>query len=361
MATEPGTQEPAHAPARLKRLQQAFAAEHFREQIDALAEMTHSLLDEARGANSPVTRWTRPRELREQLEAVPVGEVQQLFDVVAQRSIRLQHPRFLGHQISPPAPIAAAAALLVDLLNNGMGVYEMGMAGTVMEREVVSLLAAKYGFPAESAAGFFTSGGSLANLTALLAARARMVPNAWAQGCPHGTILVSAAAHYCVDRAVRIMGWGEEGLTRVPVDDQFRMRTDLLESCFRQATDQGRQVVAVVGSSCCTSTGSFDDLVSIADFCQDKEPVVPCRRGSRRGSGVFPDPSPSRAGNPSRRQRYAGFPQAVVDPGIDQRTGVPRPKIRRVHFFPAGRIPVGRAGYRIASSDARGIHPACHG
>ena len=80
--------------------------------------------------------------------------------------------------------------------------------------------------------------------------------------------MVSEEAHYCVDRAVRIMGWGSEGIIKVPTDDQFRMRTELLEKCLLKAQSSDIEVIAVVGSACSTSTGSFDDLEAIADFCE---------------------------------------------------------------------------------------------
>jgi L-2,4-diaminobutyrate decarboxylase len=79
--------------------------------------------------------------------------------------------------------------------------------------------------------------------------------------------MVSEEAHYCVDRAARIMGWGEAGIIKVPSDAHFRLRTDLLPDYLAQARQQGLEVIAVVGSACSTAAGAFDDLHAIADFC----------------------------------------------------------------------------------------------
>jgi L-2,4-diaminobutyrate decarboxylase len=57
---------------------------------------------------------------------------------------------------------------------------------------------------------------------------------------------------------------------KVPVDDAFRMRADLLQDAFDQATRSGRRVFAVVASACSTATGAFDPIDALADFCQSR-------------------------------------------------------------------------------------------
>ena len=194
---------------------------------------------------------------------------EQLFADVLARSTRVHHPRYVGHQISAVAPAAALAGLLTELLNNGSGAYEMGMAGNAIERIVVEHLAHKIGYSA-SAGGIITSGGTLANLTALLTARAMLPQDIWhdGMGAEQLAIIVSEEAHYCVDRAARIMGLGDAGILKIPVDSRFKMRTDLLKNTLEQAQEAGLTVFAVVGSACSTSTGSHDDLVAIGQFAR---------------------------------------------------------------------------------------------
>ncbi|NJK83925.1 MAG: hypothetical protein HC912_09080 [Saprospiraceae bacterium] len=74
-----------------------------------------------------------------------------------------------------------------------------------------------------------------------------------------------------MDRAVRTMGWGEEGIIKVPTDAAFRMRTEQLGFLLEEAQQRGIQVIAVVGSACTTSTGTFDDLKAIGEFCQQHD------------------------------------------------------------------------------------------
>ena len=83
---------------------------------------------------------------------------------------RSQHPHNLGHQVGPVLPAVALMDLVGSLLDTGNGVYEVGNPATPMERVVLKDLAARLGFSTE-ADGILTSGGSLGNLTALLAMR----------------------------------------------------------------------------------------------------------------------------------------------------------------------------------------------
>jgi L-2,4-diaminobutyrate decarboxylase len=80
--------------------------------------------------------------------------------------------------------------------------------------------------------------------------------------------MISEQAHYSLGRNVKIMGIGDESIVKVPVDRNFRMRTDLLEEIKTAAEKKGIRVISVVASSCSTATGSYDDLKAIADFCE---------------------------------------------------------------------------------------------
>jgi len=191
------------------------------------------------------------------------------FKKVISQSTKLHNPRYMGHQVGVIAPIAATASMLTALLNNGMAVYEMGLVSNPLEKIVTDLMAKRIGFDKKSG-GILTSGGTLANLTALLAARAKYTStDVWEGGNSEKlAVMVSEEAHYCIDRAVKIMGMGSEGIIKIPTNEDFQMRTELLEKYYQEALVKGFRVIAIVGSACSTSTGSYDNLTAIGKFAK---------------------------------------------------------------------------------------------
>jgi L-2,4-diaminobutyrate decarboxylase len=254
----------------------AYDAERFRSQAHQLVDQLADYLASAtRGEALPVLPWAPPMENVARFPAAfpeePTGELPAFMARVLAASHHLHHPRYVGHQVSAPLPLAAMCDFVSALLNNGMAVYEMGPVSTAMEHNVLRWMAGQLGFP-EGASGVLTSGGSAGNLTALLAARqAKAGYDAWGGGASAGpplTVLVAETAHYCVARSTKIMGWGSQGITPVPVDAHFRLRPDALEDALAAAIRAGRKPIAVVASAGSTATGAFDPLDAVADFCE---------------------------------------------------------------------------------------------
>ena len=256
-------------------LRAAFDAETFRTQGHRLIEQLADYLGRAtRGEPLPVLPWVEPSASLSawpaDFPAAPSAGASEMLARVVAGSNHLHHPRYVGHQVTAPLPLAALCELVGTLLNNGTAVYEMGPVSTPMERALTRWMASLLGFGTD-ADGIFTSGGSIGNLTALLAARqAKAGFDVWMQGAAAGpplAVLASEQTHYCVQRAVQIMGWGHDGVVSVPVDARFRLRADALGDARRAAERRGRRVIAVVASAGSTATGAFDPLDAVADFC----------------------------------------------------------------------------------------------
>lgn len=259
-------------------LRAAFDAGAFREQghrtIDLLADY---LARATSRADMPVLPWASPAEA---VASWPcdfehgAATLDALLARVVRESNHLHHPRYVGHQVTSPLPMTALCELVAALLNNGSAVYEMGPASSAMERGLAKWLGARLGYDA-SCDAVFTSGGSAGNLTALLAARqARAGFDIWGEGAHAGpplAVLASEQTHYCVKRAVQIMGWGAGGVVPVPVDAHFRMRADALDAARQTAEKAGRRVIAVVASAGSTATGAFDPLDAVADNCASRD------------------------------------------------------------------------------------------
>ncbi|HBH18416.1 MAG TPA: pyridoxal-dependent decarboxylase [Cyanobacteria bacterium UBA9579] len=190
---------------------------------------------------------------------------------VISQSNHLHHPGYIGRQVSTPLPAAALSELISSFLNNSSVVFEMGPVNTVMEKSIINWMAKLIGFDSHSD-GFLTSGGTLGNLTVLLAARqSKTGYDIWKEGIKDSepiSFMVSEQAHYSIKQAIQVMGLGENGIIRVPVDENHSMDINALESKYQEALNSGRKVIAVVGNACTTKTGSYDPLDRIADFCE---------------------------------------------------------------------------------------------
>lgn len=249
-------------------LKQAYSPEIFRRQGHALIERLAVYLEGV--SKAPANPHATPDEsLQVFAELLERGAgAEEIFEQVIALSVHLHSPNYLGHQVVPPAPLAALSDVAASLLNTGMAIFEMGRPGVAIERLVIERFAGLLRLD-EGAGGFLTSGGTLANLTALLAARANKWPggDAWiaGNGEVRPCLLVNEEAHYCIERAVKIMGWGSDGIIHVPADDQLRIRTDLIAGLIDGARDRGLTPIAIVGSACTTSTGTFDPLEKLAD------------------------------------------------------------------------------------------------
>jgi L-2,4-diaminobutyrate decarboxylase len=260
-------------------LEQAFSSEAFRLQGHQLVELLADYLQQiVRRPETPVMPGYEPQELlgewRQLLaDSAPVPFTE-LVEKILQQSIHLHHPRNCGHQVAPPAPITALAEMISALLNNSMAVYEVGPAGTAIEKAVLGWLAQRLGL-ATATDGILTSGGSLGNLTGLLAARQeRGGRDAWEEGAHQGppmAVMVSEESHYSVARALKIMGLGNQGLIKLPVNERLQVRPELLDPILQAARARGQQVIAIVANACSTSTGTYDPLPELGVFARKND------------------------------------------------------------------------------------------
>jgi L-2,4-diaminobutyrate decarboxylase len=264
---------PSAPPSSHDKLRAAFDPAVFRAQGHRVVDLLADYLSNATQGKMPVSLWLPPDKRATLWPATfpdpnPERGVSEIVSEVLAQSIHLHHPRFLGHQVSVPLPMATLFDLVISMLNNGMAVYEMGAVMTVIERNLIQWMASQLGFPA-TADGVFTSGGSAGNLTALLAARqVKAGTDVWQHGStPKLTVLGSAQSHYSIQRSLQVMGLGRDSFWPVEVDEHFRMLPSKLADAKKNAEANGRKVIAVVGSACSTATGSFDPLNEIADFC----------------------------------------------------------------------------------------------
>ncbi len=260
-------------------------AEYERAAISALATFREHAEQSTHG-NGRATGWAPIAEILESLNVAHWidngGMDEQSFDAFLEQylefSVKFRDPRYIAHQVSVPDYPAALGALINGVTNNPMGIYEMGSAAATLEYAVINWMLRKVGWPEQTlstpeegrttAGGVMTHGGSLANLTALLAARARIAPEAWEKGVPRDlAVLVPASSHYSNARAVSILGMGSEAVYTLDVDDFGVVLPEKLEYTLKRVKNDNRRCMALIANACSTATGLHDPLRPIGEFC----------------------------------------------------------------------------------------------
>ncbi len=183
------------------------------------------------------------------------------------------HPRFFGFINATADPVGAMADWLAATMNPNC--WGGDHAAIHVEASVLRWIAGMIGYPAD-AEGILVSGGSMANFTALAAARRAMTPgNVREDGLagpdrPRLTVYASDQVHHCVDKAVDLLGIGTAQLRRIPTGDDFRMDTAALARAVAADRAAGFSPAIVVGNAGTVNTGAIDPLEAIADFCRSE-------------------------------------------------------------------------------------------
>jgi L-2,4-diaminobutyrate decarboxylase len=252
-----------------------------------LASLLAANLARAERSEGPVLPWIEPAEGIRQAAAflhdrdagpAPAdlpADFARLVTIMLERGLNLHDPRYIGHQVPAPVPLAGLFDAVGSVTNQVMAIYEMGPWSTAVEQAMIRELGAAIGWAPDTFSGTVTHGGSLANLTALLTARNVALGDAWEHGLAGNggkpVLLAHADAHYSVARAAGILGLGSRQIVQVGLDDRGRMDPQRLDRELTLLRAQNRPIVAVVACACATPTGAFDPLEDIADVCRRHE------------------------------------------------------------------------------------------
>ena len=179
------------------------------------------------------------------------------------------HPRFFGYVASPSTPVAAFADLIASTINPNVTSWRSSPAATEIERIIIRWLGSLVGYT-EDAQGLLTSGGSMANLEALLIAQ-RMKAKSdlgtsglWNSGPPM-TVYASSEVHMSIPKAADILGFGRDQVRIVDCDDRLRMDVRALCNLIQQDLRRGLRPFCIVASAGTVNTGAIDPLPEIAE------------------------------------------------------------------------------------------------
>lgn len=175
--------------------------------------------------------------------------------------VRPSTGRFFGYVAGSGEPVGAIGDFLVSVLNQNTTSWRSAPAAVTIERTVIGWLAEAVGCTGFT--GTLCGGGSMANLMALAIAREDMLP-ANEDGARPGVVYASEEVHMSIAKSMALLGLGRSNLRLIPVDEDFRLRTDALEAAIASDRKSGKTPLAIVASAGTVVTGSIDPLREIA-------------------------------------------------------------------------------------------------
>ena len=158
---------------------------------------------------------------------------------------------------------AGIADLIANTINRYVGVWIAAPALVQIETNVVRWFCEMMGYGKESG-GFLTTGGSLANWSAIVTARQCRVPDDFSKA----TVYTSNQAHHSVLRAAMLAGIPKQNIRAIDVDDRFCVRVDRLVDQIHEDRSNGLKPLAIVANAGTTNSGAVDDLDALADLAE---------------------------------------------------------------------------------------------
>lgn len=188
-----------------------------------------------------------------------------LFRDAIPRSFNAAGPGYLAYVPGGGLFHSAVADLIADAVNRYVGVCAAAPALVQLETNVVRWFCDIIGLPRGSG-GVLTSGGSLANFTAVVTARKARLPENFLRG----TMYCSSQIHHSFQKAASLAGFPFANIRELPVDEQFRIRIDALEAAIARDRADGWTPFLIAGSAGTTATGAVDDLTELARVAREQ-------------------------------------------------------------------------------------------
>lgn len=195
----------------------------------------------------------------------PIREVysEMLKDIYA-NTLLAQHPRSFACIPSTASLLSWMGDVLTNAYNPHASCQINAPVADLVEKKLIRWMCDLAGYPKESG-GLFVSGGSIANLTALTAARDAKLPYSERS---NAVIYVSNQTHASVSKGLHIIGFCKEQIHRVPTDHSFCMDISALRETIEKDIADGKKPFAVIASAGTTNTGSVDPMPEISALCR---------------------------------------------------------------------------------------------
>ncbi len=199
-------------------------------------------------------------------EGRPLEEVysEMLEDIYA-HVLLAQHPRSFSCVPSNASLLSWMGDAMTAAYNPHASCRTNAPAADLVEKRLIRWMCDRAGYP-EEAGGLFVSGGSMANLTALTAARDARLSF---EERSRAVVYVSDQTHVSAAKGLHIIGFDWSQVRMIPTDDRFRMDLKALKTEVEKDRKEGKKPFAVIASAGTTNTGSVDPMKGIAAICRE--------------------------------------------------------------------------------------------
>lgn len=190
-----------------------------------------------------------------------------VLDKVMTNSANMAHPRSFSFVPGPSNYVSVMA----DALATGYNIFSGGWAASpaAAELEIVTIqwLLKIFGFPKKKGGGIFTSGGSMANLTAVVTARRIKCGDDFSKA----VIYLSDQAHSSNIKAIRVLGFKKEQIRIIPTDSELKFSVNKLKNCIAKDRLEGLYPFCLIATAGTTNTGTVDPLVELGKICKKED------------------------------------------------------------------------------------------
>ncbi len=249
----------------------SMSAEEFRQAAYRHADWISHYLEHVR--EFPVTTAVQPGKVAASLpktapeQGEPIEKIFEDFGSSIFPALTLwNHPRFFAWFSVSSTPPSILAEFLTATLNVNAMLWKSAPAATELEQVTLNWLRDWLSLD-EQFFGIIYDTASIGVMQAIAAAREWVDPSCRVKGMrPHLTVYISEHTHSSSEKAAIFLGFGQENIRKIPVDNQFRMRPDLLEKAIEIDLASGKRPCCIVASVGSTSTTAIDPVPAIADI-----------------------------------------------------------------------------------------------
>ena len=184
-----------------------------------------------------------------------------LFQNKILNSLPTAHPGFMAYIPGGGIIHAGLAELIAKVANRYVGIDATAPFLSQVETDVLKWFCKMVGYP-DTSGGTLTSGGSIANLTAVICARTLLLGDDFSKG----TVYASGFVHHSMWKAFHAAGIASSQIRNIPVDDEFRLNVKKLEQTLQKDREKGFTPLMIIATAGSTNTGTVDPLMTIAEI-----------------------------------------------------------------------------------------------